>query len=305
MLAACGGFARLSADLENGPDLFGGQDGALFVGYVGGLSAGCVAVRPSQSDVCELCYLYVRLAHRGHALGRGLCEAALCEAEEMGYRWVQASVHPSSLHAIRLLFDLGFEEVDSGTQSVKFEKAIIPTIPRGIHISPPEIRYRPPSRPGSELRLVPVGEPCRSLDIFRELIQEYQKSLGVDLCFQGFEQELADPLGKYGPPRGTIFLALWDGLVAGCGALQDLGNGIAELKRIYVKPEFRRKGIARSISEELIGFAQKGGYHTVRLDTLRRLAGASELYRELGFAEIAPYNYNPEADIVYFEKPLT
>lgn len=156
----------------------------------------------------------------------------------------------------------------------------------------------------SHLKMSSVDAGGPSLDTFRELIQEYQRQLGVDLCFQGFDQELADPLSKYGPLRGTILLALWDGVVAGCGALQDLGEGVAELKRIYVKPEFRRKGIARSISEELIRFAEGKGYQTVRLDTLRRLAGASELYRELGFAEIAPYNYNPEADIVYFEKPL-
>ncbi len=142
------------------------------------------------------------------------------------------------------------------------------------------------------------------LQLFRELIQEYQSFLGVDLCFQKFETELANPFSKYSRPNGIVLLAYWDGEICACGALQDLGEGICELKRIYVRPAFRRRGIARSISEYLMGRASEIGYETARLDTLRRLVGAVDLYASLGFGEIEAYNYNPEADIVYMERNL-
>lgn len=143
------------------------------------------------------------------------------------------------------------------------------------------------------------------LQTFRDLIQEYQSFLGVDLCFQKFDSELSDPFSKYNPPKGIVLLGFWDGEVCACGALQDLGSGICELKRIYVRPEFRRRGIARSISEYLMKRASEIGYETARLDTLARLSGAVPLYRSLGFHEISAYNFNPEADIVYMERALT
>ena len=142
------------------------------------------------------------------------------------------------------------------------------------------------------------------LELFRELIHEYQSFLGVDLCFQKFETELADPFSKYSPPKGIVLLGYWDGEICACGALQDLGSGICELKRIYVRPAFRRRGIARSISEYLLKRAAEMGYQRARLDTLRRLVGAVDLYASLGFSEIEPYNFNPEADIVYMERSL-
>jgi putative acetyltransferase len=149
--------------------------------------------------------------------------------------------------------------------------------------------------------IVSEGDELR---LFRELLQEYQSFLGVDLCFQKFESELADPFSKYSPPAGVVLLGYWDGEVCASGALQNLGDGICELKRIYVRPAFRRRGIARAISEYLMSRAGEIGYTTARLDTLRRLAGAVDLYASLGFQEIEPYNFNPEADIVYMERPL-
>src|SRR4051812_23043412 len=99
------------------------------------------------------------------------------------------------------------------------------------------------------LRLLEVKQAGNELVVFRELISEYQHFLGVDLCFQKFESELANPLAKYTPPRGVVLLGYWDDVICACGALQDLGENICEVKRIYVRPEFRRKGIARTISE--------------------------------------------------------
>lgn len=153
-----------------------------------------------------------------------------------------------------------------------------------------------------ELREVTAEGP--ELDVFRELIQEYQRFLGIDLCFQGFHTEVAEPFGRYGPPRGLVLLAYWDGKIAGCGALHDLGDGECELKRIYVRPAFRRKGIARKISDYLVDRAVEIGYQKAKLDTLRRLEGAGELYASMGFVETVPYNFNPESDIVYMERSL-
>jgi putative acetyltransferase len=153
------------------------------------------------------------------------------------------------------------------------------------------------------LRLV-EADSIEQLDTIRELFLEYQAELGLDLCFQGFEQELADPLALYGRPPGRLLLAHWDGDLAGCGALKDLGGGIAEIKRIYVRPPYRRHGIARALSEHLMSEAARIGYERVRLDTLARLSGALALYRSMGFMETEPYNYNPEPDIVYMERPV-
>ena len=154
------------------------------------------------------------------------------------------------------------------------------------------------------LTLREIDREGEDLETFRKLISEYQSFLGVDLCFQKFDKELNNPLEKYAPPRGIVLLGYWDNGICACGALQDLGENICELKRIYVKPEFRRRGIARTISEYLMRRARDIGYEKARLDTLRRLRGAVPLYQSLGFTEISAYNYNPEADIVYMERPL-
>jgi putative acetyltransferase len=155
------------------------------------------------------------------------------------------------------------------------------------------------------LTLKEIEYEGRELESFRDLLREYQTFLGVDLCFQKFEVELANPLSKYTPARGIVLLGSWGNEICACGALQDLGDNICELKRIYVKPEFRRKGIARTISEYLLNRAKIIGYERAKLDTLRRLTGAVPLYQSLGFAETEPYKYNPEEDIVYMERPLS
>lgn len=140
----------------------------------------------------------------------------------------------------------------------------------------------------------------------REMFLEYQQELGVDLCFQSFDEELATLPGKYGPPLGLLLLGRSaDDRLAACGALRPLEERVCELKRIYVRPEFRRQGIARDLSLRLIQFGIDRGFRHCRLDTLRRLAGAIQMYEGLGFYEIAPYNFNPEPDIVYMEKVIS
>lgn len=154
-----------------------------------------------------------------------------------------------------------------------------------------------------EFRRVLPGDD-EAISLAREMFLEYQKELGVDLCFQAFEAELAGLPGAYGPPLGALYLVSREGRLAACGGVRSLGKGICELKRLYVRPDFRRQGIARQISERLMDDGRAAGHTVCRLDTLARLAPALEMYRALGFEEIPAYNYNPEPDIVYLERRL-
>jgi GNAT superfamily N-acetyltransferase len=140
--------------------------------------------------------------------------------------------------------------------------------------------------------------------VARKLILTYAEELAVDLCFQGFDDEIANLPGKYASPAGALLLAETEQGYVGCGAFRDLGDGICELKRIFVAKEQRGKGIARTLSIELLNRARARGYKRARLDTLARLAPALALYRSLGFREIPPYNFNPQPDITYFEIEL-
>ena len=139
----------------------------------------------------------------------------------------------------------------------------------------------------------------------RELFQEYAQSLGVNLCFQNFEQELAGLPGHYAPPDGRLLLAEYDGQLAGCVALHKWDDGICEMKRLYLRPSFRGKGLGRAIAEKIIAEASSIGYQRMRLDTIEPLMkDAVEMYRKLGFREIAPYRPNPIAGAMYMELQL-
>ena len=138
----------------------------------------------------------------------------------------------------------------------------------------------------------------------RELFEEYSRELGIDLCFQGFTEELASLPGKYAPPKGGLVVILEDEYPIACGALRELEPDLVELKRIYVRPEHRAKGLGLAITLALMDRARTINYRRVRLDTLRRLTPAVKLYSSLGFVEIEPYNFNPEPDIVYMEREL-
>lgn len=130
---------------------------------------------------------------------------------------------------------------------------------------------------------------------------EYASSLDFDLCFQNFDQELRELPGEYARPSGRLILALYDGMPVGCVALRRLEEGICEMKRLYVKPPYRGKGIGRELAEKIISEAKSIGYRKMRLDTISTMIEATTLYKSLGFREIGPYRPNPIEGARYFE----
>ncbi len=138
----------------------------------------------------------------------------------------------------------------------------------------------------------------------RTLFLEYRMSLGVDLCFQGFDDELADLPGKYAPPDGILLLALSGNEPAGCAALRKIKNNICEMKRLYVRPEFRGHGLGRILTKSLINRAVAMKYTAMQLDTLDRLKTAMAMYESMGFVRTEPYYSNPLPGVVYWELDL-
>ena len=140
--------------------------------------------------------------------------------------------------------------------------------------------------------------------IAANLFQEYAEWLGIDLGFQKFEDELLTLQKMYGHPKGTIILCNSDNEYIACVAVRPIDNKIAELKRMYVKPDFQRKGIGEELLRLSLAFAKNAGYEKARLDTLNTMLPAMNLYTKNGFKEIPAYYYNPEPTAVYFEKSL-
>lgn len=149
------------------------------------------------------------------------------------------------------------------------------------------------------------AESLEQLSQIRELFLEYAKSLGFSLCFQGFDQELAGLPGDYAPPEGRLFLLTCNGQAVGCVALHKIETGIAEMKRLYVRPEFRGKNLGRILTEKIIAEARQIGYKKLRLDTVEPIMKtAVALYGKLGFHEIPPYRKNPIEGALYMELEL-
>ena len=144
-------------------------------------------------------------------------------------------------------------------------------------------------------------DPNPPVALMRELLLEYAAELKVDLCFQKFDQELANLPGAYAEPDGCFLVASVDGTPAGCGAFRFLEPGISEM---YIRPAFRGCRLGRLLTKELMARARSRDYRLMRLDTLARMHTAIELYRSLGFVQVPPYNESPLPDCVYFEAIL-
>jgi ribosomal protein S18 acetylase RimI-like enzyme len=144
----------------------------------------------------------------------------------------------------------------------------------------------------------------------RVLFEEYAAWLGINLCFQNFDKELAELPGEYAPPEGRLFLATENDQIAGCVALRKIaggktGDGVCEMKRLYVRPLFRGQGLGRSLTEAVIEVAREIGYRRMRLDTLPgKMDRAIAMYRSLGFRNIEPYYNNPVESAAFMELEL-
>jgi len=152
-------------------------------------------------------------------------------------------------------------------------------------------------------RIVPA-RGTEDIRTIRSLLGEYADSLGIDLAFQGFDQELATLPGDYAPPGGALLLALDGDAPAGCVALRRLEPGICEMKRLYVRPAFRGRGVGRRLALAVVDEARRLGYRRMRLDTLPSMGEARALYRDLGFLPIAPYRVNPVEGTAFLEREL-
>ena len=131
------------------------------------------------------------------------------------------------------------------------------------------------------------------IDACRDLFREYERSIGVSLCFQGFERELATLPGDYVPPRGGLWIAFHDAALAGCVALRPLDGDAAEMKRLYVRAPYRGMRLGLALANHVIEAARSMGYRSLKLDTLPSMTDAQRMYARLGFVDTAPYNENP------------
>ena len=158
-----------------------------------------------------------------------------------------------------------------------------------------------------DIRLTPPDSPA-AMDAARALFREYAAGLGVDLCFQNFEAELAGLPGDYAPPQGLLLLAWVDGELSGCGAFRPLRDvdyaNACEMKRLYVRRAFRRFGLGRLLAQALIDGAMQAGYSAMLLDTLDDMEAARGLYTTLGFEEVPPYYFNPIPGAHYLKVDL-
>lgn len=166
---------------------------------------------------------------------------------------------------------------------------------------------KPVVQPGPAIELRVPEDPTQ-LEDTRTIFCEYAAQLGVDLCFQGFEQELADLPGEYAAPHGALLMAVVDGTLAGCGAFRPLPDvdypNACEMKRLYVRRAFRRFGLGRLLARQLMDLAIEAGYSTMLLDTLDDMEAARNLYETLGFEEIPPYYFNPVSGAHYLKVDL-
>jgi putative acetyltransferase len=158
-------------------------------------------------------------------------------------------------------------------------------------------------KPALCLELIDSAQHAQ-LPALRELLLEYQRHIGVDLCFQSFEEEMEELPGSYAPPDGRLYVALMDGAVAGCIALRRHDTQTAEMKRLFVRPVFHGQGLGKQLAEHIVQDARQIGYQRILLDTLPSMQAAQAMYERLGFADAPAYVYNPVAGVRYMQLAL-
>ncbi len=156
---------------------------------------------------------------------------------------------------------------------------------------------------GSDL-IIRDAEGAADMETVRELFIEFQAAIDVDLCFQGFEEEVATLPGRYVRPFGRLLLALDGEKAAGVVGMCLLDDGMAEMKRLYVRPPLQGKGLGRRLAEAVVDAARDVGYKSLYLHTLEFMTGARVLYGSMGFVEIPAYDDNPLDGGLYMEHTL-
>ncbi len=186
-----------------------------------------------------------------------------------------------------------------------------PKLPQTSPLLPPllpPLTLPPPPPQQPVIRLQSPDTPAL-LDATRGIFREYAQALGIDLCFQNFDAELAALPGDYDNPNGNLLLVFVDDELAGCGAFRPLPDAdpanACEMKRLYVRRPFRRFGLGRQLAQALIDQARQCGYSAMFLDTLDDMESARKLYEDLGFVEVAPYYFNPVPGAHYLMVDLT
>ena len=157
---------------------------------------------------------------------------------------------------------------------------------------------------GWKKMIIKQAQTKTEIEEVRKLFREYETFLDVDLCFQSFKEEIACLPGKYSRPSGDLLVGLDGKRTVGCVAVRKLDDGVCEMKRLFVRPEARGKGLGRRLAQEIIVVARELGYSLMRLDTLDRLTEAMHLYETLGFRRTEPYYENPLSGVVYWELEL-
>lgn len=157
----------------------------------------------------------------------------------------------------------------------------------------------------TDVLVLEIKEGYSDIKSVRMLFDEYATSLGidlgVDLAFQDYEKELASLPGKYAKPAGMLYLAFWNGELAGCAAFRPFANDVCEMKRLFVREKFRNCKIGAALVEKLVKDAEDCGYHAMLLDTLSSMKAAKGLYERYGFKETTAYYHNPIVDAVYYK----
>jgi putative acetyltransferase len=157
------------------------------------------------------------------------------------------------------------------------------------------------------LRIVEVSSPPQieqARSLFREYQDEFAESIQASLCFQQFDAEVADLPGRYATPAGRLLVAEIDGELVGCVGMRPLGEGVCEMKRLFVRPGHRGRGVGVELIRHVMQAAKDAGYRLMRLDTLPEMEQAAQLYRSFGFEPIGPYYENPVGRAIYFEADL-
>lgn len=217
---------------------------------------------------------------------------------------VIASVDPENRASIRLLERLCFRKEAHFRKSYRqngawFDDCVYALLREDWESNPRSAPDSTPREPNSPR--VEITPAYARLDAVRALFTEYAGSLGVDLSYQQFSSELSGLPGKYAEPDGRLYLALVDGVPAGCVALRRFDAARAEMKRLYVRPAFRGLHLGSLLVKQAIDAAREIGYRSVLLDTLQSMDRAKQLYRQLGFVEIEPYYDSPVAGTAFLQ----